>query len=642
MALIQSTCYASKKNAGSSSGSSSKGFATTNITNITTEFAVSADRLTTPRNIWGQPFDGSADITGSFLLDNSNSMTVYGPWKAGSYYAKDVSYAMFQPTANASEKSKWFFKRTDVDAQDSSFHIWTVDNNNFINMDTTGILHRLVNSYGSFTAQGISWTGGQPVTISADGELSISAQKINLDMGNGDIKANSGYFNNLYDNGTGSIYVGSPMILDEGLEINGDLTVSNLFSQNITNEFDIRTRNLTVTGQLSVFDLVVEQVSAAGGQLVLSAANMVVDDYAEGRTVQTSVNYGVAGNGLTDDTYQTIYLYQINEDSNGQKIRNLWQAGDHALCYTANVDEDASEVDIRSWWTLVYSVQNDVQRVINGETVKCNCIEIVKKVTTTDSVERDPSWGPVSVQKQDSVCLLGSHNTDRQSAIVMCAHNSFDVNMTAPCIVQYMGVSGFTLTGKAKTYFAKNGNRIQGSLIVDSTGQSVEDMISAIEHGYQTYLHIAYADDDQGTNFTLAEDVTGQNDFAWIGLCSDTNSDASEYDYTDFTWTKVKDDSAAERDKLIPIRERLYLASNDRLYLDVAYLTTLWTGTGNTVSAVITTYGGATTTRNVNNTATGSVYYTDIVQNDWSEVEYNNRYAYATIYLKDANNNILD
>ena len=91
MALIQTTSYASKKGAQGTSTSSAKGYANTSYTNISTEFAVSADRLTT-RNIWGQPFDGTADITGSFLLDGNNSMTVYGPWKAGSYYAKEVSH----------------------------------------------------------------------------------------------------------------------------------------------------------------------------------------------------------------------------------------------------------------------------------------------------------------------------------------------------------------------------------------------------------------------------------------------------------------------------------------------------------------------------------------------------------------------
>ena len=226
------------------------------------------------------------------------------------------------------------------------------------------------------------------------------------------------------------------MILDEGLEINGDLTVEHLYSQNITNEHEIRTRDLTVTGQLSVFDLVVEQVSAAGGCLVLSAANMKVDDIANGRTVQTSVNYGVAGSGLTDASYQTMYLYQINVNPDtGEKIKQLWKAGDHALCYTANVDEEASDVDIRAWWTLVYSVQTDVIRNINGEDISTNMIEIVTKVTTTDSVTRDPSFGAVTVQKGDSIALLGSHNTDRQAAIILAAHNTPDVNFTCPCIV---------------------------------------------------------------------------------------------------------------------------------------------------------------------------------------------------------------
>lgn len=471
-----------------------------------------------------------------------------------------------------------------------------------------------------------------------------------MDLGNGDIHANSGYFNNIYDNGTGNIYFGSPVIFDEGIEINGDLTVENLYSQNIVNEFEIKTKDLTVTGQMHVFDLVIEQVSAAGGQLILSAAQFVVDDYAEGRSVTTSTNYGVAGNSLTDSIYETIYLYQISTDANGQKIRNLWQAGDHALCYTANIDQNLSTIDIRSWWTLVYSTGTEIDREINGEVRKCNMIEIVRKVTTTDGVERNPSWGEVTVQPGDNVCLLGSYNQDRRAAIVMSAHHSFDNNITAPAIVQYDNIEGFTLTGKAKTYFAKNGNKIVGDLIIDSTGQSVLDIINGIEHGYQVYVHTAYAHDANGTGFIRASQVVGNPDYEYIGFCSDYEPDDSDYTYDMYLWTRIKGESGEvdpsdidpERDKLIPIRERLYLASDDKLYLDVAYYTALWKKSGNYITATLTTYGGSTTTRNVNSTGTNMLYYTNSVQNNWSEVENNSRYAYCTVYLKDSSGGILD
>ena len=75
--------------------------------------------------------------------------------------------------------------------------------------------------------------------MEAGGELSLKAPKVNqvyeeghLDLGRkGDLKAGSIYTNNLYDDGTGQIYVGSPLLLDGGLDLNGDLTVKNLFSK---------------------------------------------------------------------------------------------------------------------------------------------------------------------------------------------------------------------------------------------------------------------------------------------------------------------------------------------------------------------------------------------------------------------------
>lgn len=69
MALINSTFYPTKKSSSGGVKTASTGFSTTNITNISTTFATEADRLSNTRYIWGQPFDGSADITGSFLLN---------------------------------------------------------------------------------------------------------------------------------------------------------------------------------------------------------------------------------------------------------------------------------------------------------------------------------------------------------------------------------------------------------------------------------------------------------------------------------------------------------------------------------------------------------------------------------------------
>lgn len=173
MALINTTFYAVNKNNGSTANS--KGFSNNSITNITNlSYATNADRLTDAHLIWGQSFDGTQDIAGSFLLSEPNAqMTVYAPFKAGSYYAPEVSFILFSPTANASEHSKFYFRRTDVDMQDSPIHMWSNDNSNILNLDTSGILHRISNKQVTLNANELNWNGD--ALIHSDGELTISA-----------------------------------------------------------------------------------------------------------------------------------------------------------------------------------------------------------------------------------------------------------------------------------------------------------------------------------------------------------------------------------------------------------------------------------------------------------------------------------
>ena len=638
MALIKTTFYAKQGSSSGTAGSSTSGF-TKNITTVTnTDYASVADRLATPRIIWGQEFDGTQDITGNFLLENA-AMNVYGPWKAGSYYS-EISYVAFHPTNNADEFSSYDFRRTNVELEDSWLNFFSNDNGNILKLDTTGIFQKIANKEMNLNADGLSWTGD--AIISSEGELTIRASKINMDLGRGDLHADNAYFNNIGDNGAGSVTFVSPVIMNQGMQLNGDLHVEDLYSNNIYNQNEIVTKDITVTGQMHVFDLVIEQISAAGGQVILSAAEFHIDDFEEGRSVSTSVNYGVAGDGLTDSSYKTLYLYQIAVDQAGQKIRNQWKPFDHAICYTANVDESGT-VDIRSWWTLVWSVATGVSRTINGESVVCNMIEIVRHVTPTSGTETDPSWGNVSVEIGDNVCLLGSHNADRQAAIVMSAHKSFDVNITAPSIVQYDGINGFTLDGKAKTYFAKNGNKIRGQLIIDSTGQNIEDIISGIQHGYQVYVHTAYAHDDHGTGFVRASEKTS-SDYEYIGFRSDYEPDDSTYTWDMYEWTRIKGEAGdtEETDKLIPVRERLYLATDDNLYLDICYHTGLWTQ-ANTVKYSISAYNGSTTPQQtLTDTSSDTVYFTGLVQQKWSTLTNDNRYYMCVVSLYDANNQLID
>jgi hypothetical protein len=225
MSLINTTSFGKNKNSSGGSG----GFTRTNITNVkNVQSASEADRLSQEHLIWSQPFDGTQDITGDFLIDNNNKMEIYGPWKAGSYYAKELSYVQFSPTANAAEHSNFYFRRTDVEMTDSPISMNSNDSSNSLLLAVNGILMRQTNNTVNLTSAGIAWSND--CVIHSEGEMTISAQKININLGNGDIRADTAYFNNIYDNGVGSIYFGSPVIFDEGMTLNGDLHVQDIYS----------------------------------------------------------------------------------------------------------------------------------------------------------------------------------------------------------------------------------------------------------------------------------------------------------------------------------------------------------------------------------------------------------------------------
>ena len=107
MSLINTTFFGKNKTSSGGSGGFTRSTNITNIKNV--QSASEADRLSQEHLIWSQPFDGTQDITGDFLIDNNHKMEIYGPWKAGSYYAKELSYVQFSPTENASEHSNFYF-----------------------------------------------------------------------------------------------------------------------------------------------------------------------------------------------------------------------------------------------------------------------------------------------------------------------------------------------------------------------------------------------------------------------------------------------------------------------------------------------------------------------------------------------------
>ena len=211
---------------------------------------------------------------------------------------------------------------------------------------------------------------------------------------------------------------------------------------------DITCEKLTVTKQAHFFKLIIDEIKAAGGQVVLSYA----DCTAERVVKQTNGNYRV--------------YWTCKNEKTGKAILNKWQVNDQALCQTFNAAEGVSyNVSNKYYWRLVVSAGRQTL-----DDTEYNYIELSNTVKDGSSVP----------EANDEIAGLGYRGADdeaRQGAIILSAYASPDRNVKAPSIVQYKGIKSFSLDGCIMNQFSANGNIIRGNLQVES-GKTIETVIS--------------------------------------------------------------------------------------------------------------------------------------------------------------------
>ena len=218
--------------------------------------------------------------------------------------------------------------------------------------------------------------------------------------------------------------------------------IKDLLSDNITVE------NLTVTKQAHFFELIIDKIKAAGGAVLLTPA----DGFKVDRV--TDVNGG--------------YRLYWKASDGSRSIANMWKVNDQAICQTFNAATGTSyNVSNKYYWCLVFGTGTVS---IDGEDY--HYIDISSEIKD----------GTVNPEEGDEVAMLGYRGTDdafRQSAIYIAAYNSIDTTLKAPLLAHYKGINDFNLQAHKYTWFAANGNQIQGNIILNS-GQSVDEEINAI------------------------------------------------------------------------------------------------------------------------------------------------------------------
>ena len=216
---------------------------------------------------------------------------------------------------------------------------------------------------------------------------------------------------------------------------------------------EITTENLTVTKSAHFFELIIDKIKSVGGAVVLTPA--------DGFTVESIKKV------VSNPDFYNLY-WKAND---GNKARqNMWKVGDQALCQTFNNASLGTSYNVSNkfYWAVVSAVGTEK---INGEDYHYIQLNGASK------------QGVLNPEIGDEIVMLGYRGTDdesRQSAIYISAYDSIDASLKAPFICHYKGINDFNISNHKYTWFAANGNTIQGNLLTQA-GTNIEESISAIK-----------------------------------------------------------------------------------------------------------------------------------------------------------------
>lgn len=321
--------------------------------------------------------------------------------------------------------------------------------------------------------------------------------------------------------------------------------------------------NLTVSGTAHFFNLMIDEVKAAGGQIILSPGDFHIDATPIIYTFNPSDMPSIINQRLNPSDnaiYRVRRCLMKATDDDGHRIQNKWTAGDFAFCQTFNLSAEGGYLDNKYYWTIVGDC---------GYTFDDNFIyiDLIESCTGVDDygayrIYFDPD-GDFNPEMGDDIVMLGSWNEANQNAIILSAYKSPDTTVKAPSIVQYKGINNIEQIGKfIYNKIAANGNLFRGDLRVEG-GQSINDIIDEINQQGKMYVHTAYANSANG-QVDFSKTNSGTTSYKYIGFCVSLLSSDSTLTYTDYTWSYVGFEDTPVY-KLVPRQCRAYV-NNDVLY----------------------------------------------------------------------------
>ena len=313
--------------------------------------------------------------------------------------------------------------------------------------DATQDINGDLTSNGKITSQKLKFIDGtgntltlQDFTASTASIISISSTTINNEgdiFNKGDI-TNHGNINNLGKITTNQLQAVSGYI--ETL-LGVDWTVE----------------NLTVTKAAHFFKLIIDEIKATQGAIIVTPANAKID-----KVTNSGNNY-------------TCY-FRTTDPTTHKEIYNNFEVNDQVVCQTFNAATGTS-----------YNVSNKYYWMLCTETGTTTVADIPYHYIKLTAADKDSKSNGVPAAG-DEIVLLGSRtDTSRQNAIVISAYNSqfLDAGLKAPSIVQYSGINNYNLSSHRLNIISNGLNSFKGAFTT-TDGANLEQTYKTISGNVST------------------------------------------------------------------------------------------------------------------------------------------------------------
>lgn len=205
--------------------------------------------------------------------------------------------------------------------------------------------------------------------------------------------------------------------------------IQSLMSEEITTEY------LEVTKAAHFFKLVIDEIKAVGGRLIITPASAEIHHVEE-----------------LSDRFRCYFKANDGKKQIYQEFEN----DDQIICQTFNAAVGTSyDVSNTYYWRLCVGVSDSTVTVGDED------------FFYVDLSKTDKDKFSVSIPKQgDNIVQLGNRTKeDRQAAIIISAYNDgyLDPEIKAPSLVQYQGINDYSLKNHRLNIISKGLNQFKGA-----------------------------------------------------------------------------------------------------------------------------------------------------------------------------------